>query len=279
MSEFAELFQYQFFINALLASVLTAISCGIIGSYVVTKRIVFVSGGITHASFGGIGLAYYLGLNPISGAFVFALLTGLGIESFTKKGSIRNDSVIAMLWSLGMAIGIIFIYLTPGYAPNLMSYLFGNILTIKNIDLIMLAGLSLIIILYFFINYRKILFISFDEDFASTRQVRVNLINHILMILVSLTIVLNIKTVGIILLISLLTVPQNTANLFTKDFKMIMIYSIVIAFIGSLSGLILSYYLDIPSGATIIFNLIIFYLLARLIKVFSLKKKRISKSI
>lgn len=127
MESITHIFQYNYIVNALIASVLTAISCGIAGTYIVSKRMVFISGGITHASFGGIGIAYYAGLNPVGGAAIFAVLSGLGIEYFSKKGNIRNDSVIAMLWSLGMAAGIIFIYLTPGYAPNLMTYLFGSI--------------------------------------------------------------------------------------------------------------------------------------------------------
>jgi len=266
MNEFLEIFAYQYFINALLASILTAVSCGIIGSYIVAKRMVFVAGGITHSSFGGIGIAYYLGLNPILGAGVFALLSGLGIERFTKKADIRNDSVIAILWSLGMAIGIIFIYLTPGYAPNLMSYLFGNILTVNTFDLKILLILSVIILIFFSLFYKKILFISFDEEYAKSQNIRVELFNYALMILVALTIVLNIKIVGIILLISLLTVPQNTANLFTKNFKNIIIFSIIIAFLGSVSGLIISFFLNIPSGATIIFNLILIYILARVAK-------------
>ncbi len=264
MNGIIEIFGYQYFVNAILASSLTAISCGIIGSYIVAKRMVFVAGGITHSSFGGIGIAYFLGLNPILGASVFALLSGIGIERFTKKADIRNDSVIAILWSMGMAIGIIFIYLTPGYAPNLMSYLFGNILTVNTADILFLFGLSALVLIFFSVFYNKILFISFDEEYAKSQNIRVELFNYGLMILVALTIVLNIKIVGIILLISLLTVPQNTANLFTKNFKKIIIYSIVIAFIGSVSGLIISYYLNIPSGATIIFNLILIYLLVRL---------------
>lgn len=268
MTELFNLLEYQFFTNALLASVLTAVSCGIIGTYVVSRRIVFLSGGITHASFGGIGIAYFFGLNPIMGAGIFAILTGLGIEAFSKKGKIRNDSVIAMLWSLGMAIGIIFIYLSPGYAPNLMSYLFGSILTVNSTDLLWLGGLSILILLFFILQYSKILYVAFDEEFAKTRGINTSLINYILMTLVSLTIVLNIKTIGIILLISLLTVPQNTANLFTRNFKKIILFSIIVAFIASVSGLIISYYLDIPSGATIIFNLIVIYLIARLIKKF-----------
>ena len=268
MNGFVELFGYQYFINALIASLLTAISCGIIGSYIVSKRMVFVAGGITHSSFGGIGIAYFLGFNPILGAGIFAIISGIGIERFTKKADIRNDSVIAILWSLGMAIGIIFIYLTPGYAPNLMSYLFGNILTVNSFDLILLLILSIIVILFFVFFYKKILFISFDEEYAKSQNIKVGHFNYGLMILTALTIVLNIKLVGIILLISLLTVPQNIANLFTKDFKKIIFYSIAIAFFGSFSGLIISYFLNIPSGATIIFNLIFIYLIARVLRNF-----------
>ena len=149
MNTFFEIFQFAFFQKSLLAALLASISCGIIGTYIVSKRIVFISGGITHASFGGIGIGYFLGINPIFGALVFGLLSALGIEFFTKKSEIRSDSAIAILWALGMALGIIFIYLTPGYAPNLMSYLFGSILTVTNLDLIFLLINTLIILLFF----------------------------------------------------------------------------------------------------------------------------------
>jgi zinc transport system permease protein len=273
MEGFLSLFDYKFFTNALLAAVLTAVSCGIAGTYIVSRRIVFISGGITHSSFGGIGIAWYLGLHPVLGAAVFAVLSGLGIEHLTNKGNIRNDSVIGMLWSLGMAIGIIFIYLTPGYAPNLMTYLFGSILTVNSTDLSLLAGLSLILITFFTLFYRRILYIAFDQDFALSQNMKTSLINNLLMALVALTIVLNIKIAGIILLLSLLTIPQNAANLFTKDFKYIIFLSIIIGFAGSFSGLILSYYLDIPSGATIIFSLALLFLLLRLIKGATIKRR------
>ena len=129
----------DFFRNALLASLLASITCGIIGTYIVSRRIVFISGGITHASFGGIGMGYYMGFDPILGAVLFGIFSALGIEFFTRKADLREDSAIAMLWALGMALGIIFIFLTPGYAPNLMSYLFGNILTVSLTDLIFLT--------------------------------------------------------------------------------------------------------------------------------------------
>lgn len=265
MNELLELIHYQYFINALLASALAAISCGIAGTYVVSRRIVFISGGITHTSFGGIGIGYFLGFNPVWGAAIFSILSSLGIEYFTRKGNIRNDSVIAMVWSLGMAIGIIFIYLTPGYAPNLMTYLFGSILTVNRTDLFMLLGLTLGLILFFALFFRRIQYISFDQEYASSLNLHVGFINYSLMALVSLTIVFNIKLVGIILLLSMLTIPQNAANLLTKDYKKIIYLSILIGFAGSVTGLIISYFMNIPSGATIIFSLSFFYLFLWLI--------------
>jgi len=264
MKELVELLHYQYFINAIMASLLAAISCGIAGTYVVSRRIVFISGGITHTSFGGIGIGYFFGFNPVLGAAIFSVLSALGIEFFSGKGNIRNDSVIAMLWSLGMAIGVIFIYLTPGYAPNLMTYLFGSILTVNRTDLMMLAGLTLFIIAFFSLFFRRIQYISFDQEYASTLNLKVGFINYSLMTLVALTIVFNIKLVGIILLLSMLTIPQNTANLLTKDYKKIVFLSIFIGFAGSLFGLIFSYFLNIPSGATIIFSLVFLYLSTQL---------------
>jgi zinc transport system permease protein len=271
MESITGLFQYQYFLNAVIAAALTAISCGLAGTYVVSRRIVFISGGITHASFGGIGIAYFLGLNPLLGASVFAVATGLGIEQFTKKGSIRNDSVIAILWSLGMAIGIIFVYLTPGYAPNLMTYLFGSILTVNQTDLLLLGILSIVLIIFFILFYRFILYIAFDDAYAATLKSESVVFNYILISLVALTVVLNIKTAGIILMLSLLTIPQNAANLFTHDFRKILVYSVIIGFGGSFAGLLISYYLNIPSGATIIFSLAILYGILRLIR--DLKRK------
>lgn len=259
MQSLIALFDFEFFRNAILAAFMASITCGIIGTYIVSRRIVFISGGITHASFGGIGMGYYFGFNPIFGAVIFGILSALGIELFTKKADLREDSAIAMLWSLGMAVGVIFIFLTPGYAPNLMSYLFGNILTVSKEDLLYLLFLSIFIIGFFVAFYRMIIFVSFDEEFALTNNAPVKLFNALLISLVALTIVLNIRVVGIILVMSLLTIPQAIANLFTKRFDMMMILSIVFGFLGSMLGLALSYIYDIPSGAAIIFTLVILY--------------------
>src|SRR5512133_1929315 len=167
----------DFFRNAFLAALVASVTCVIIGTYIVSRRIVFISGGITHASFGGIGMGYYFGFNPIAGAIVFGILSALGIEFFTKRANLREDSAIAMLWSLGMALGVIFIFLTPGYAPNLMSYLFGNILTVSNSELNCLYLLTAFIIGFFAFFYRMILFVSFDEEFALTNNAPVRLFN------------------------------------------------------------------------------------------------------
>ncbi len=261
-----ELLQYDFFVNAVIAALLTSITCGIIGTYIVSKRIVFISGGITHTSFGGIGLGYFLGFNPLFGATVFSLLSAWLIEFLSKRTDVREDSAIAILWSFGMAVGIIFIFITPGYAPNLMSYLFGSILTVSTLDLIMMLSVTIAISLFFSIFYKAVLFTAFDEQYLKTRNIPVDLFNYILMGFVALAIVLSIKAVGIILIISLLTIPQSTANLFVKSFSKIILYSVIIGIVGSLSGLAASYYLDIPSGASIIFFLVVIFAILRFLK-------------
>jgi len=259
MENLIALFNFGFFRNAFIAAFIASVTCGIIGTYIVSRRIVFISGGITHASFGGIGMGYYFGFDPIAGAVAFGILSALGIEFFTKKADLREDSAIAMLWSLGMALGVIFIFLTPGYAPNLMSYLFGNILTVSKVDLLFLFLLAVFVIGFFLIFYRMIIFVSFDEEFALTNNAPVRLFNALLISLVALTIVLNIRVVGIILVMSLLTIPQAIANLFTKRFDIMMMYSIAFGFLGSVIGLTFSYIYDIPSGAAIIFTLVVLY--------------------
>ncbi len=267
MEQFIQLLHYQFFMNAVYASILTSISCGIIGTYIVSKRIVFISGGITHASFGGIGLGYFFGFSPILGATIFSILSALGIEFMSKKTDVREDSAIAILWSFGMAVGVIFIFLTPGYSANLMSYLFGNILTVSGLNLLLLFILSVVIIIVFLVLYKTILFVSFDEQYARAIRLPVETINYLLITLIALTIVLNIRVAGIILVISLLTIPQTIANIFSKNFKTIIFLSIAIGFVGSMMGLILSYFLNIPSGASIIFFFVLLFIIAKIIKI------------
>ena len=266
-----ELFQYNFFTNALMAALLASVTCGIAGTYIVTRRMVFISGGITHASFGGIGIAYFLGLNPVLGAAVFSILSAMGIEFVSSRTNVREDSAIGILWSLGMALGIIFIFLTPGYAPNLMSYLFGSILTVGPTDLWLMAALGLFLAVFFTGFYHMILFIAFDEAYARAHKAPVQLFKYLLISLVAITIVLNIRVVGIILVISFLTIPQSTANLFTNNFRYIIFLSILIGIIGSVTGLMISYYWNIPSGATIIFTFVLIFGIAKAIQSLMIK--------
>ncbi|PKP11642.1 MAG: zinc ABC transporter permease [Bacteroidetes bacterium HGW-Bacteroidetes-4] len=274
MNAFLELFQYTFIKHALLAALLSSIICGVLGTYIVSKRMVFISGGITHASFGGIGMAFYLGLPPFLGATIFALLSALGIEWITKNGNIRNDSSIGILWSLGMAIGIIFVYITPGFTPNLMSYLFGSILTVSTMELWIMGTLTAITIAFFVLFFRPILFFAFDDNFAKSQKAPVNFLNYTLILLIALGIVINIKVAGIILVMSMLTLPQNTANLFSNNFKHIIIYSILISFAGTMTGLAGSFWLGIPSGASIIFTLSGIFFLAKIAKIVIEKNTR-----
>ncbi len=274
--DLTQLLQYNFIQHAFLAALLMSVACGITGTYIVSRRMVFISGGITHASFGGVGIGYFLGFAPLAGAAIFAVLAALTTENLTRRKILRNDSVIAILWSLGMALGIIFIYLTPGYAPNLMSYLFGSIITVTHTDLRLMFALAVSVTVTFVLLFKPILYIAFDEDFARTRGIPVTLLNYLLIILVALTIVLSIRTAGIILVLSVLTIPQNITNLFTNRFGRIMIGSIIIGFIASLLGLVIAYFFDIPSGATIIFTLVVMYLAARTIKVLTFGRSKYS---
>ncbi len=268
-----ELFDYAFFRNAVLGSLLASIACGIIGTYVVTRRLVFISGGITHASFGGLGIGIYFSLHPIFSAMVFSVLSAFGIKWLSDKQGVREDSAIAVFWSLGMAIGIMLTFLTPGFAPNLSEYLFGNILTITQTDIIALLLLSVALLLFFAANYHAIVSVSFDHQFAQTRRVKTKIIEYVMMLFIATTIVLCIRLVGIVLLMSLITVPQMTANLFTVNYSRIIVFSTIISFIGCVAGLFLSYYLNVPSGAFIIFVLIVLFFVGRGVKALVNRRK------
>jgi zinc transport system permease protein len=261
-----EFLAYDFIRHALAASLLGSITAGIIGTYVVTRRMVFITGGITHASFGGLGLGYLAGINPLIGAAAFALITGFSVEYLSRFRRIREDSVIAMMWSFGMALGIIFISLAPGYAPNLMSYLFGNILSVSSSDLLIMLLLMILVIALFLPFFRLIQYITFDESYARTSRIPVSLFKYLMAGLVALTAVMYIRVAGIILVLSLLTIPQNTALLFSNNLKRIIWMSIGIGFLGSLTGLVISYLTNIPSGASIIFSLVLYYLLGSAVK-------------
>ena len=238
--------------NPIIAGILASTACGIIGAYVVVKRIVFISGGISHASFGGIGLGYFLGIDPILGALVFSLVSAVTMGMVSRRTRLSEDTAIGILWAIGMAIGILFVYLTPGYAPDLMSYLFGDILFVSSQEMILMLILDIIIGLVVFLLYKELLAISFDEEFSTVAGLPTERLYLILLCLVALTVVVLIRVVGIILVIALLTIPAAMARQFTHSFKKMMLLSVLWGIVFTQCGLWLSYLLDWPSGATII---------------------------
>lgn len=216
-------------------------------------------------------VSVFISASPILSAMAFSIFSAFGIQWLSRKQGVREDSAIAVFWSLGMAIGIVLTFLTPGYAPNLSEYLFGNILTITRSDITALLLLSLILVLFFVLFYHAIVSVSFDTEFARTRRLPTQFIEYAMMFFIAVTIVLSIRLVGIVLLMSLITVPQMTANLFTVSYSKIISLSILFSFVGCVTGLLLSYYLNVPSGAFIIFVLIIMFFIAKAIKSFFLR--------
>ncbi len=254
-----EIFVYQFFQNALIGSFFACIVCGIIGTYVVTKRLVFISGGISHASFGGVGLGMFLNISPTLSAFFFAVASALGVQFLSRKKQIREDSAIAVFWILGMALGVMFGFLTPNYSGELSTYLFGNILTITYSDIILLATIAILLLLFTSMFFNVILATAFDREHAALRNIPTSTIEGIMIIFVALTIVATLRLVGVVMVISMLTIPQMTAMIFTNSYKRIIISSIAIGYATNTVGLLLSYWWDIPSGATIIICSIALY--------------------
>lgn len=261
-----DLLGYSFFQNALIACVLAGIVCGLVGTYIVSRRMVFVAGGMAHASLGGVGVCALAGLPPSAGAAAFALLTGWSVQLLSGRKEVRSDSAIAMLWALGMSVGIICSFLSPTFLPNLSSYLFGNILLIDTADLWLLGGLAAVVVAVFLLCMPQIITIAFDPEYARAQRQPVVQTEWLMMALVALSIVAALKVAGIVLVISLLSVPQMTANLFCKCMHTMAVWSVVLAIVGCLGGLIMSTLLDVPCGPMVVVVLIVIYLVARTIK-------------
>lgn len=261
-----DLLQYTFIQHALIGSLLASIACGLVGTYIVTRRLVFISGGLTHASFGGIGLGLYTGLSPILSAAVFAVLSAFGVEWLSKRKDMREDSAIAVFWALGMAVGVMFTFLSPGFAPDLSAYLFGNILTITQSDLALLGSVAAVLVIFFALFIHPLTYMAFDPEFARSQGLNVQLLEYVMMMFIALTIVACLRMVGIVLVISLLTIPQMTANLFVHRFHHIIWLSVGIGYVSCLGGLYLSFRENIPSGASIIFFSIIIYAVCKAVK-------------
>jgi len=247
-----EALQFGFMQRALLAGTLVSIACGIIGTYVVINRIVFISGGIAHAAYGGIGLGYFLNQSPVLGAIVFSVASALGMGIVQRKAKERADTIIGVMWAIGMALGIVFIDLTPGYAADLMSYLFGSILTVPASDLVIIATLDAVIVTLMLLFYKELLAISFDETFARIENVPVDAIYLVLLCMIALTVVMMMRVVGLIMVIAMLTIPAAISGQFVKDMKKMMVLSSILGVLFTTTGLWLSYALNLTSGATII---------------------------
>ena len=278
MDFITDILQYSYLSNALIACILSGITCGIIGTYIVARRMVFLCGGITHASFGGMGIAFYVGADPILGATIFAIAAALGIEWSNSHGKIRQDSAIGMVWGIGMAIGALFIALRPGYTSgDMANFLFGSILTVTQSNIIALSILAIVLIIGALLWHRPIMFATFDQNFASASGVAVKLINYTMAVITAVTIVLSINTMGIVLLISLLTMPVVTANILSKDYKKIIPTSAVVAMVAGVTGIALSYYTEVPSGPAIIFMLTMEFLTIKLLSLW-VKRTKHSKT-
>jgi zinc transport system permease protein len=247
-----EALQYGFMRNALAAGILVSIACGIIGTLIVVNRIVFISGGIAHAAYGGIGLGYYLGVNPVLGAIVFSLASALGMGMVQRRTRQRADTIIGVMWAVGMALGVILLDLSGGYKADLMSYLFGSILAVPPNDLLIMLALDVVVIAVVALLYKELLAISFDETFATAQNVPVGAIYLALLCMVALTVVMTMRVVGLIMVIALLTMPAATSGQFVKDMKRMMVLASLLGIVFTTTGLWLSYCFNLTSGATII---------------------------
>lgn len=271
---FDALVAHTFLQYALFAGILASIACGVMGTYVVVKRIGFLAGGIAHTVLGGMGIAYFLDTSPIGGALVAAVVAALLIGWVSLRWQQNEDTIIAALWAIGMAVGILFISKTPGYNVDLMSYLFGNILMVPRADLYLIAALDAIILGVIIVFNKQFLAVSFDEEFARLRGVHVNFFYLLLLVMVALTVVILIQVVGLILVIALLTLPAAIAALYLRSMLAIMLLATLLGVVFTGGGLALSYTPDLPAGATIILLAGAVYLAALVAKGFLQKASR-----
>jgi len=247
-----EALSYSFIQHALIAGLLVSLAAGVIGSLVVVNRMVFLAGGIAHASYGGIGLAVFLGLPIFLGASLFAVAAALLVSVLTLRKRERIDTFIGLIWAVGMAIGVILIDMTPGYNVDMMSYLFGSILAVSTEDIYYMGALLGVIVCVMVFWYRDILAVSYDSEYAALRGVHVKLFYNLILVLSALTVVIAIKVVGLILVIAMLTIPVYIAEKLSNSLAKMMLYSGLISTVFTFAGLILSYVYDLTSGAAII---------------------------
>jgi zinc transport system permease protein len=261
-----ELLEYNFMQNAFLCSILVSIACGIVGTIIILKKLVMLSGGIAHTSFGGVGFGYLVGMEPVIGALIFAVAAALGIGFISRKSHQSPDIATGIFWSAGMALGILFVSFAPGYPPDMTSYLFGDILTVTSIDLLLTLILDILVLFLIFSFYDYLRAYLFDEEFAAVLKMRTGLISILLNMIIALTIVILIRAVGIILVLALLTAPSAVARLFSSNLKTIVLYSVFISLISCFAGLWISCCLHIASGASIVMFSALSYLVMHIAK-------------
>ncbi len=257
--------QYEFFRLALLAVVIIAVAAAMIGTYIISRRLVALSGGVTHACFGGLGLGYFLGVSPIAMAAVFAIGSSLGVEWLSRRLHVREDSAIAVVWALGMAVGVLFVFLTPGYVPELNSFLFGSILTVSGKDIAVFAAFTVLLILFFACRYRQIVAVAFDRDFARVAGLPVRFISVTATVMTAVCIVLTIRLVGIMLLMSMMTLPMMIAEVWLHRFGPLMVAGAVVSVTCSVAGLFIGTVIDVPCSAIIVLLLCAAYLASRIV--------------
>ena len=245
---------YEFMRNAIIAALLASIACGIVGVYVVVKRIVFISGGIAHAAFGGVGLGYFLGLNPVLAVIPFSIASALSMGVVIRWTKIPEDTAIGILWATGMALGIILVELTPGYVTksDLFGYLFGNILTVSRSDIMLMLLLDAVIIVVVALYHHEFEAICFDEEYAAAIGLRTERLYLLLLCIIALTVVALIRVVGVILVIALLTMPAAISRRFSARMHGMIVRSVALSAILTFCGLLLAYLFNLPSGATIV---------------------------
>lgn len=245
-------FQYEFMRNALAAGLLTSVICGVVGTLVVVNRIVFLSGGIAHAAYGGIGIAFFFGLPYLAGTLGFTLAAALGMAAVTLKAKHRSDTIIGVLWAVGMALGVVLMDLAPGYKPDMMSYLFGSILTVPTGELWMMSAVAIVNIGVAGFYYNEYLAMSYDEQFAQIRRVPVKRLYFLFIGLLAISIVMVIQVVGLILVIALLTIPPFIAEKYVHSMARMMVLSSILSIIFTVAGLYLAFRFNLTSGAAII---------------------------
>ena len=247
-----EALQFEFMRNALIAGILVSIICGVLGTLVVVNRIVFISGGIAHAAYGGIGLGLYFGISPYLGAVFFSVVVSIVMGIASVKVKERADTIIGVMWAIGMALGIIFVELTPGYNVDLMSYLFGSILSVPRADIWYMVCLVVVVLGTVFFFYKEFVALSYDEEFSFVVGLPVKALYFGLLVLISLSVIVIIRVVGLILVIALLTIPPYIAERYTVSLGKMMVLSSLLGILFTLAGLYLSYHFNLASGATII---------------------------